>query len=103
MEAQSTSLGQTLQPLGTILKAVMEWMALPKTQDQYILWPGEPVSDVKFLPPTEFCKICKDKIVIQIFKGTGVCCELCRKVDIGEVGHIEWAERMDQRDARQNR
>lgn len=35
--------------------------------------------------PFEFCWICKEKIVMQIFKGTGVCCELCRKVNVGEI------------------
>jgi len=45
---------------------------------------------VKFLSPQEFCRICKEKIVMQIFKGTGVCCELCRKVDVGEMSAAEW-------------
>lgn len=43
------------------------------------------MEEVKFLPPSEFCKICRGKIDMQIFKGTGVCCELCRKVNIGEI------------------
>jgi hypothetical protein len=25
------------------------------------------------------CTVCSRQIVVQIFKGTGVCCELCRK------------------------
>lgn len=27
----------------------------------------------------EYCKICRKKIVVQIFKGTDVCSEKCRK------------------------
>jgi hypothetical protein len=34
---------------------------------------------------TQFCKVCSGKIVMTIFKNTGVCCELCRKVDAGEI------------------
>lgn len=33
----------------------------------------------------QFCTVCRGRIVMQIFKGTGVCCELCRKVETGEI------------------
>lgn len=34
----------------------------------------------------ELCIICGDKIKVQIFKGSGVCCELHRKVRDNDFG-----------------
>jgi predicted nucleic acid-binding Zn ribbon protein len=31
------------------------------------------------------CEICKQQILVAIFKGTGVCSEHCRKIRDGEV------------------
>lgn len=31
------------------------------------------------------CSQCKRPIDMQIFKGTGVCCELCRKIRDGDI------------------
>ena len=33
----------------------------------------------------EFCYECENPVRMQIFKGTGVCCELCRKIRDGLV------------------
>jgi hypothetical protein len=65
---------------------------MPLTQKDYVLWPGEP------MPDPQFCTACRGKISMQIFMNTGVCCELCRKVDKGEISHEEWTERMEQAD-----
>lgn len=32
----------------------------------------------------ERCDVCGDEIKVMIFKGRGVCCELCRKKQTGD-------------------
>ena len=36
-------------------------------------------------PKCNHCEICKDKVVIMIYGGTGVCSDICRKVRDGEL------------------
>lgn len=38
---------------------------------------------------TEFCTVCGGIVAMQIFKGTGYCCELCRKVGTDEMTREE--------------
>lgn len=38
--------------------------------------------------PTDTCSECGNKIQTMCFKGTGVCCENCRKVRDGEVAVV---------------
>ena len=33
----------------------------------------------------EICEVCGREIKVSIFKNTGVCCELCRKLRAGEI------------------
>ena len=39
----------------------------------------------KTLKKHEKCKVCGLKVKIAIFKGTGLCSDLCRKVDKGDM------------------
>lgn len=61
-----------------------------------MLWPPQmpevsPESDPdQRLILRQFCRVCNEEIMMQIFMGTGVCCELCRKVDVGEMSTAEW-------------
>lgn len=33
----------------------------------------------------EICEVCGREVKVSIFKNTGVCCELCRKLRAGEI------------------
>lgn len=61
-----------------------------------MLWPGEPKMTIRVIPGY-FCTECRDEIQMQIFRGTGVCSELCRKLHDGEITPDEWDERRKQR------
>lgn len=73
---------------------------MPLRREDFILWPGEPMPEPEMtirVIPGHFCSECHDEIKMQIFRGTGVCSELCRKLHDGEITHDEWDERRKQR------
>lgn len=48
--------------------------------DEVVLFPDDPTAVVKFSSaPNTHCCVCGTEIKVQIYKNTGVCCELHRK------------------------
>lgn len=40
------------------------------------------------------CKVCGRTIAVLIFRGTGICCDICRKVDDGVITPYEGVNRL---------
>lgn len=45
----------------------------------------------------ENCEVCGRAIRMSIFKNTGVCCELCRKLHSGEISREKYDKEFEQK------